>query len=84
MGLGRTMSTLDAKSKSKPQPEKKSISERMLSLPEAARYLDISESTMRRYIRANKIPYRKVGHKLYKLYPSDLNDFINKSTAQTP
>jgi excisionase family DNA binding protein len=60
----------------KSQPEKKSNPERMLSLQEAARYLSISESTMRRYLKDGKIPSHKIGGKLFRVFPADLDEFV--------
>jgi excisionase family DNA binding protein len=54
--------------------------ERPVSLPMGAQLLGISEPTMRRYVKAGKIPYFKVGN-AYKFYLSDLEKFMEKSPA---
>lgn len=83
MGMGRTAQILSAKSPPKQTRNNEREPERMLSLPQAARYLGISESTIRRYVKAETITYKKVGDKLYRFFPSDLDAFIEKSTKST-
>jgi len=54
--------------------------ERPVSLLNGSQILGISEKTMRRYVKAGKIPYFKIGNQ-YKFYLSDLENFMEKSPA---
>ena len=45
--------------------EKKKKNSRFLSTQEAAEYLGVSDTTFRKYRNMGKIPFRKVGMKLY-------------------
>ena len=51
--------------------------ESLLNLREGAQKLRISAATARRFIKAGKLPCRKVGTKIFFL-PKDLDDFIEK------
>jgi excisionase family DNA binding protein len=53
-----------------PSPE-----EHLLSLPEACKFLDVSDSTLRRYVKSGKIPAYNFG-KEYKFKINELNSFI--------
>lgn len=75
MGQGQGMSATAS------HPDKKNpIPERMLTLPQSAQFLAISESTMRRYLKAGKIPFRKVGE-MYRFDLADLQAFAQKFSA---
>jgi excisionase family DNA binding protein len=56
---------------SKPEP-------RLLSTREAAAYLGVSPNTIRKY-RKQGLRFSKVGEKLVKYDPLDLDDFAQKS-----
>jgi excisionase family DNA binding protein len=79
MGQGTTVPALGVKLQS--EPGKKPNPERLLSLPQAAVYLGISQSTIRRYLKDGKIPFRRVGEKLYKFDLADLQTFAPKISA---
>lgn len=49
-----------------------------LKVKEAAEYLEVNVRTIMRYIEKKKIKAVKVGH--WRLYKTDLDDFLNKST----
>lgn len=50
----------------------------LISLPEACKFLDISDATIRRYIKIGKIPAYNFG-KEYKFKISELTDFVNSA-----
>ena len=50
----------------------------LISLPEACKFLDISDATIRRYIKAGKIPAYNFG-KEYKFKISELTDFVDSN-----
>lgn len=56
----------------------------LISLPEACKFLDISDATIRRYIKSGRIPAYNFG-KEYKFKISELSDFIdsNRVPAKT-
>lgn len=56
----------------------------LISLPEACKFLDISDATIRRYIKSGKLPAYNFG-KEYKFKISELADFIdsNRVNAKT-
>jgi excisionase family DNA binding protein len=60
------------------------LPERMLTLPQAASYLAISQQTLRRYVKQGKIPFRRVGDEdryMYRFDLSDLQNFAQKRSA---
>ncbi len=59
-----------------------SISDRLISLPEACKFLDISDATLRRYIRDGRVPAYNFG-KEYKFKIEELSQFI-ATTRVTP
>ena len=59
----------------------KKPTKRLLSTQEAADYLGISDTTFRRYRNLGQIPFRKVGVKLYKYHPDDLDAFAHRVSA---
>jgi excisionase family DNA binding protein len=61
-----------------PAPGYKKPLKRLLSTSEAAAYLGISEPTFRKYRKLGQIPFRRVGEKLYKYHPDDLDQFEHK------
>jgi excisionase family DNA binding protein len=59
-----------------------SVSDHLISLPEACKFLDISDATLRRYIRAGRVPAYNFG-KEYKFKIDELSQFIS-TTRVTP
>jgi excisionase family DNA binding protein len=55
--------------------------QRRLSTTDAAIYLGVSESTLRRYRNEGRIPFHRVGEKLYKYDIADLDAFSEKISA---
>lgn len=53
----------------------------LISLPEACKFLDISDATIRRYIKDGKIPAYNFG-KEYKFKISELASFIDSTRVQ--
>ena len=47
----------------------------LLSTPQAAAYLGVSVNTIRKYLAEGKIRARRVGVKLIKFDPADLDEF---------
>jgi excisionase family DNA binding protein len=56
---------------------------RMLSTTDAAIYLGVSESTFRRYRGQGRIPFHRVGEKLYRYDIADLDAFVTKTEAES-
>lgn len=56
-------------------------SSRLLSTRQAAEYLGISATSIRRYIADGLIPFHKVGPKLIKVDPADLDAFARKASV---
>jgi excisionase family DNA binding protein len=56
---------------------------RMLSTSDAAIYLGVSESTFRRYRNEGRIPFHRVGEKLYRYDIADLDAFVKKTEAES-
>jgi len=52
----------------------------LLSLKEAANYLTISVSTLKRLIQAKKIPVLKIG-RIYRIDKEDLIKFIDENKS---
>jgi excisionase family DNA binding protein len=50
----------------------------LLSTPQAALYLGVSVNTVRKYLSEGKIAARKVGVKLIKFDPADLDEFAKR------
>jgi excisionase family DNA binding protein len=48
------------------------LSEEVLTFKEACRFLGISESTLRRRIKAGKVPYKKKNRNFYRFNKKDL------------
>lgn len=55
----------------------------LISLPEACRFLDISDATIRRYIKSGKIPAYCFG-KEYKFKIQELTTFVDSTQIKTP
>jgi excisionase family DNA binding protein len=55
-----------------------SVDDYLISLPEACRFLDVSDATIRRYIKGGKIPAYSFG-KEYKFKIQELSEFIDSS-----
>lgn len=53
----------------------------LISLPEACKYLDVSDATIRRYIKNGKVPAYSFG-KEYKFKIQELSEFIDSSKVQ--
>ena len=47
----------------------------LISIAQAAERLDLSKNTIRKYIADGKLPAYRVGQKLIKLDPADLDRF---------
>lgn len=58
-----------------------SFNDYLLSLPEACKFLDISDSTLRRYIKDGRVPAYNFG-KEYKFKIHELSDFINSTRIE--
>lgn len=54
------------------------IDQKYLKTREAARYLGITESELRRYARISLIPYSRPGGKMMLFAKDDLDQFITK------
>jgi len=57
--------------------------ERAFSLQEAARYVGVSEQSIRRWAKQGKITHHKVGddkRKQFRFFRSDLDKFIERPT----
>ena len=54
----------------------------LISLPEACKFLDISDATIRRYIKNGKIPAYNFG-KEYKFKISELTNFVDSSRVKS-
>ena len=54
------------------------MSEELLSLKEAAKYLGVSQSSVRNYIAKSGLKARRVGPKLIKFRRADLDAFVNR------
>lgn len=54
------------------------VDDYLISLPEACRFLDVSDATIRRYIKGGKIPAYSFG-KEYKFKIQELSEFIDSS-----
>jgi excisionase family DNA binding protein len=50
----------------------------LLSTVQAAAYLDVSVNTVRKYLAEGKIVARRVGVKLIKFDPADLDEFAQR------
>ena len=48
-----------------------------MTLAQAAEALGVSDETMRKLCLENKIPFIKI-EKLYRIKPSDINDYLDK------
>jgi excisionase family DNA binding protein len=68
----------DVEAGTRTAPPKKRKKSRFLSTQEAAEYLGVSDTTFRKYRNMGKIPFRKVGMKLYKYEIADLDAFARK------
>lgn len=77
MGRGNTAPISSVNPQFKTDLTKK-LQKRLLSTQEAATYLGISIPTFRRYREMGRIPFKKVGDKLYKYEVADLDDFARK------
>jgi excisionase family DNA binding protein len=53
----------------------------LISLPEACKFLDISDATIRRYIKDGKVPAYQFG-KEYKFKIQELSEFIESSRVK--
>jgi len=58
------------------------IEQRYLKTKEAAKYLGIPGSELRRYARMNLIPYSRPGGKIMLFDKADLDHFIAKHRGQ--
>jgi excisionase family DNA binding protein len=54
------------------------VDDYLISLPEACRFLDVSDATIRRYIKGGKIPAYSFG-KEYKFKIQELSEFVDSS-----
>jgi excisionase family DNA binding protein len=53
----------------------------LVSLPEACKFLDISDATLRRYIKVGKVPAYNFG-KEYKFKLQDLAEFVDSARVE--
>jgi excisionase family DNA binding protein len=58
-----------------------SVLDRLISLPEACKFLDISDATIRRYIRNGRVPAYNFG-KEYKFKIDELSRFISSTRVE--
>jgi excisionase family DNA binding protein len=63
----------------KPEAKKEKKTRGLLSTTEAAHYLGVSVPIIRKYRNQGRIPFIKVGDKLIKYDPADLDAFTKKS-----
>lgn len=49
--------------------------ERLLTIPDVAAYLQVSQKTVRRSIEAGDLPAAKLGA-LWRIRPTDLDDYV--------
>lgn len=54
------------------------MTEKLMSLKEAAEYLGVSPNSVRNYIAKQGLKYQRVGPKLIKFRKSDLDTFIDR------
>lgn len=54
----------------------------LLDIPETARYLHISKSTLYRWVHQKKIEYVKIGSRVLFMQ-SDIEEFINSNRINT-
>ncbi len=54
----------------------------LLDIPETARYLRISKSTLYRWVHQKKIKYIKIGSRVI-FSQSDIDEFINSNRTNT-
>jgi len=52
--------------------------EQLLNVKELAAYLKCTEQTVRRYVMAKKIPYRKID-RMVRFWPSEIQEWVNKT-----
>jgi excisionase family DNA binding protein len=52
--------------------------EQLLNVKEVAAYLKCTEQTVRRYVMAKKIPYRKID-RMVRFWPSEIQEWVNKT-----
>lgn len=53
----------------------------LVSLPEACKFLDVSDATIRRYIKDGKVPAYNFG-KEYKFKIQELSEFISSTRVE--
>jgi excisionase family DNA binding protein len=52
--------------------------EEMMTVDQAARFLQVNERTVRGYISSGELPVMTIGKRGYRIAKSDLLDFIEK------
>ena len=57
--------------------------EQLLSVKELALYLKCTEQTIRRYVLAKKIPYRKID-RMVRFWPSEIQEWVNNGKTMKP
>ena len=60
------------------------MSDEIMIISEAARYLGVSEITIRRWANSRELPCFRAGHnRIRKFYKKDLDEFCKKNNVQT-
>lgn len=52
---------------------------RWVTVKDAAKYLGVSDKTVRRYIKAGKLPAARLSSRLTRISMDDLDEFISRS-----
>jgi excisionase family DNA binding protein len=53
--------------------------EQLLNVKEVAAYLKCTEQTVRRYVMAKKIPFRKID-RMVRFWPSEIKEWVDKTS----
>jgi excisionase family DNA binding protein len=61
-------------------PETESQNESLWDVGDAARYLNVSRSTVRRRVEAGTIPYVRIGN-LIRFVPADIEEWVRSQAA---
>lgn len=59
--------------------ELKAVSKPFFTVPEAAKYLDVSSDSIRNYINAGELAYSRPGGRRILISREDINAFVNRS-----
>jgi len=51
--------------------------EELLSAEDVAKYLNVSKGLIYKLVRANKIPYRRIGNKTVRFTPEAIHKYVN-------